>query len=140
MEAKNAFIGRPDQPTLEEVDAVLGKAAPLWHSYLDWLSGEHGVDVLEWKSVSAKYGWGLRLRLKARTIVYLGPSRDCLLVSFVLGNRSVATAKATNLSKAVLKVIEDAPKYAEGTGVRLIVRKAADLVPVKILTQIKLDN
>jgi len=61
-------------------------------------------------------------------------------VSFVLGNRSVATAKASNLSKAVLKVIEDAPKYAEGTGVRLIVRKAADLVPVKILTQIKLDN
>ena len=127
-------------PSNRPLSPQSGKTAPLWNSFLEWISQEHGVSELEWKTVSAKYGWGLRLKLKKRTIVYLGPSLGCMMVSFVLGNRAVAAAQASDLPKAIVKTIEDAPKYAEGTGVRLIVRKSADLDPVRILTRIKLEN
>jgi hypothetical protein len=40
----------------------------------------------------------------------------------------------------VLKVIHDAPHYAEGTGVRLEVKKPADLGAVRKLAPIKLAN
>jgi len=136
----NAFIGKTNQPSPEEVDLALGEAAPVWHSYLSWLAEEQGVTDSEWKSVSAKYGWGLRMKLKKRTIVYLGPAHDCMTVSFVLGERAIAAAKSADLASSILKIIEDAPKYAEGTGVRLTVKKLTDLAPVKILTRVKLNT
>ena len=94
MNEANAFIGRTKQPTPEEVDLALGKAAPVWHSYLNWLADELGIKDQEWKSVSTnKYGWGLRMKLKKRTIVYLGPAHDCMTIFFVLGDRAIAAAK-----------------------------------------------
>jgi len=139
MNEANAFIGKTKQPTSDEVDLALGKAAPIGHSYLTWLA-EEGVKEQEWTSVSAKYGWGLRMKLKKRTIVYLGPAHNCMTVSFVLGDRAVAAAKSSELASPILKVIEDSPKYAEGTGVRLIVKKPKDLAPIKLLTRVKLDK
>jgi len=139
MNEANAFIGKTKQPTSDEVDLALGKAAPIGHSYLTWLA-EEGVKEQEWKSVSAKYGWGLRMKLKKRTIVYLGPAHNCMTVSFVLGDRAVAAAKSSELASPILKVIEDSPKYAEGTGVRLVVKKPKDLAPIKLLTRVKLDK
>jgi hypothetical protein len=40
----------------------------------------------------------------------------------------------------VLKVIDEAPKYAEGRGVRLEIRNKKDLEAVKELAAIKMAN
>jgi hypothetical protein len=106
---------------------------------VDWLA-EQGVAEQEWKSVSAKYGWALRLKLKKRTIVYLGPCDGCFRVAFVLGDKAVAAARTSELSKSTLKLIEEAPRYAEGTGVRLVVKTPRDLAAIRKLALIKLAN
>lgn len=91
-------------------------------------------------SVSPKYGWSLRPLLKKRTILWMGPCQDCFRVSFALGDKAVAAARASELPKALLEEIASARRYAEGTPVRLIIKSADDLAPVRTLVEIKLQN
>jgi hypothetical protein len=109
----------------------------LWKQLVECLA-KQGVAEQEWKSSSAKYGWSLLLKLKKRTIVYLGPCNGCFRVSFVLGDRAVAAARQGDLSKTTHKLIDEAPRYAEGTGVRLIVKAPKDLAAIRKLALIKL--
>jgi hypothetical protein len=139
METPNAFIGRTTQPTAEEVAVALGATAEVWKQLVDWLA-EQGVAGQEWKSVSLKYGWSLRLKLKKRTIVYLSPCNGCFRVAFVLGDRAVAAARQSDLSKSTLELLNEATRYAEGTGIRLIVKGSKDLAAIRKLTLIKLAN
>ncbi|HET6170317.1 MAG TPA: DUF3788 family protein [Terracidiphilus sp.] len=139
MEATNAFIHHPVQPTASEIVSALGRNAGLWQEIIQFCA-EQGVTESEWKSVSPKYGWSLRLKRKTRTIVYLGPCADCIRVAFVLGKRAVEAAQTSDLSTQMLAVIDKAPRYAEGTGVLLLAKRKADLDAVKTLVRIKLQN
>jgi hypothetical protein len=139
METSNAFIGKTVQPTTDEVALALGRSASAWTALVNWLA-EQGVTEQEWKSSAAKYGWTLRLKLKKRTIVYLAPCAGCFRVSFVLGDRAVAAARGSDLPKAVLLALDEAPRYAEGTGLRLVVKGAKDLAAIRMLALIKLTN
>jgi hypothetical protein len=140
MDLPNAFIGKKAQPTAEEISAALGPTATLWNQLLDWFAKEQRVSDREWKSSSPKYGWTLVLAFKKRRIVYLGPCAGCFRVSFVLGDRAVAAARVSSLPKPVLKLLDGAPHYAEGTGMRLIVKSAKDLPAIRKLAQVKLAN
>jgi hypothetical protein len=140
VEFPNAFIGQSTQPTAGQITAALGASAPLWKQLVDWMAIDQGVTGQEWKSSSPKYGWSLLLKLKKRTIVYLIPCRGCFRVAFALGDRAVAAARESNLSKTVLKAIDEAPHYAEGTGIRLMVKGSEDLAATRKLALIKLAN
>jgi hypothetical protein len=139
MEFPNAFIGKTSLPTAKEIATALGATATLWKQLVDWLA-EQGVAEEEWKSGSVKYGWSLRLKLKKRTIVYLGPCAGCFRVAFVLGDRAVAAARQSGLSKSTLHLLDEAPRYAEGTGLRLMVKAPKDLAAIRKLALIKLAN
>jgi hypothetical protein len=139
MDIPNAFIGRKIKPAGAEVATKLGAAAIAWKELVDWLS-KQGIACKEWKSVSPKYGWALRPALKARTILYLAPCDGCFRVSFVLGDKAVAAARASDLPKSLIKKIAEARRYAEGTGVRLIVHQPEDLASIRKLVEIKLKN
>lgn len=139
MAPPNAFIGKASQPTHAEVAAALGPAAEVWKQLVDWFA-ERGVTDQEWKSYSAKAGWTLLLKLKKRTIVYLAPCDGCFRVSFALGDRAMAAARQSDLPKATLKLIDEAPHYAEGTGIRLIVKETKDFAVIQRLARIKLAN
>lgn len=139
MELPNAFIGKPSQPTATELAIALGPAAETWKQLVDWLATQ-GAAIQEWKSYSAKRGWSLLLKLKKRTIVYLAPCNGCFRVAFVLGDRAVAAARQGDLPKPVLKLLDEAPHYAEGTGLLLIVKAAKDLPAIQKLALIKLAN
>ena len=140
MEHINAFIVRTSRPTAEEVRAALGPSAPAWNQFVEWIQQEKGVTTEEWKSYSAKYGWSLRLKRKDRTIVYLAPCDGCFHVSFVLGDRAMEATRHTRLPGKVAQTIAGSPHYGEGTGVRLIVKRPADLPPIRKLAEIKLAN
>jgi hypothetical protein len=101
---------------------------------------ENGITAQEWNSVSQKYGWSLRLKIKDRTIAYLAPCDDCFTVSFVLGPKAVVAAHQPGLPKAVVEAIDNAPRYAEGTGVRFTMKRIADLAPARKLAIIKLEH
>ncbi len=139
MDTPNAFIGKTARPTEAEVEAALGSTAALWKQLVDWLA-EQGAGESEWNSSGAKYGWALRLKVKKRNIVYLGPCEGCFRVALVLGDKAVAAARKSDLAKSTLKILDEAPRYAEGTGVRLMVRAAKDLAAIKKLALIKMAN
>jgi hypothetical protein len=111
----------------------------LWKQLVEWLA-EQGAGESEWNSSGAKYGWALRLKQKKRNIVYLGPCDGCFRVALVLGDKAVAAARKSDLPKSTLKILDDAPRYAEGTGVRLMVKAAKDLAAIKKLALIKMAN
>ena len=140
MDIQNAFIGQAKKPAPEEISAALGPSAKIWQKLVFWLAEEQGVAVQEWESISLKYGWSLRLKLKKRTIIYLAPCNGCFRVVFILGDKAVKVARQSKLPKNVAKVIEDAPRYTEGTGVRLTVKAAKDLAAIRKLAVIKLAN
>ena len=136
----NAFIGKTQKPSPKEITEALGSSAETWQQFVDWMAREQGVALEEWKSISPKYGWSLRLKLKKRTIVHLSPCDGCFRVAFILGDRAVKAARQSDLPKPVLKIIHDAPHYAEGTGVRLEIQKPSDLAAIRKLALIKLAN
>lgn len=139
METPNAFIGQAKQPTDKEVAAALGDCSELWKQLVDW-HAEQGAEIQEWKSSSPKYGWTLLLKRKKRTILYMTPCAGCFRVSLILGDRAVAAARASNLSKGTLKVLDESPHYPEGTGARLMVKGQRDLAAIRKLALIKLAN
>ena len=139
MEA-NAFIGKVKKPTEEELAAALGPAKAVRDRFIAELAGENGVDGEEWSCYSRKAGWSLRLKRKKRTIVWLAPCQGCFRVAFILGDKAMKAARECPLPKRVMKILEEAPKYPEGTGVRIAVKGAKDIAVLKKLAAIKLAN
>lgn len=136
----NAFAGQVECPTTKTVESTLGQSYPLWKQLVVELKGELLVDGEEWNSSGVKYGWSLRLQLKKRNIVYLGPRFGSFMTAFILGDKAVAAAKKSDLPAYVLKMIEEAKRYGEGTPVRIEVSKPEDLEPVKLVARIKVQN
>ena len=136
----NAFINKPKQPTNAELAAALGPAKATWDQLLTDLAQEFDVNVHEWNSYSLKAGWSLRVKRKARTIVWLAPCPGAFRVAFILGDKAVLAAQEAKLPKRILKIINEAPKYPEGTGVRLEVKSSKDIATLKKLAAIKLAN
>jgi hypothetical protein len=140
METANAFIDHAAQPTPEELAAALGPTATIWNKLVGRLAVEYGLNVQEWNSYSLKAGWSMRLKLKKRNILYMAPCRGCFRVAFVLGDKAVQAARQLKLPQSILKVIDEAPRYPEGTGVRLVVKRMSDLATIQKLAAIKLAN
>ena len=137
---ENAFGGQKVRPTEKALAGVLGATLPLWKRLVDELKEGSKIDTAEWHTSSAKYGWSLRLQLKKRNIVYLGPRQGYFVAAFALGDRAVAVARKSDLPQEVIQNINMAKRYAEGTAVRIDVKKPADVDVVKILAKIKIEN
>lgn len=140
MDVPNAFVGYTNKPSSKEVAEALGPNSEFWEQIVTWLATEKGVAEQEWMSGSPKYGWSLRLKTHGRTIIYLAPCAGCFRASFVLGDRAVAAAHQGSLPKSVIKAIDEAPRFSEGTGVRLMVKGQKDVPGVRKLAAIKLAN
>ena len=141
MDIPNAFIGRLKQPPDSEVAGVLGSSAPLWNELIHDVAADLGSLKQEWKGVLPnKYGWTLRLQLKGRNIVYLSPCNGCFRVAFVLSGKAVKAAEEAHLPKPVIQALATAPRYPEGTGLRLMVKRPADLPAIRKLAIIKSAN
>ena len=137
---ENAFINKPEQPTDRELANALGPAKAAWDRLLSELTRELGVDIHEWKSHSPKWGWSLRVKRKARTVVWFSPSRSCFTALFILGGRAMQSARETRLPQRITNALTEAPKYPEGFGVRLTVKSSRDIAALVKLAAIKLAN
>ena len=86
------------------------------------------------------FGWTLRLKQPARVLVYLTPQRSHFLASFALGEKACAAVREAGVPAAILALIDAAPKYAEGRGVRIPVRNKAGLKGILAIAAIKLST
>jgi hypothetical protein len=136
----NAFINQPKPPSDAALAAALGPAKSVWDQFLAGLDQEFGVNVQEWNSYSPKAGWALRVKRKKRTIVWLAPCLGCFRVAFIFGDKAMQAARQSKWPKRVIKVMDEAPKYPEGTGIRLEVKSSRDIGTLKKLAAIKLAN
>ena len=120
----SALNEKAQQPTNDQLRAVLGRAYQSWIKLLA-LIAERIVPVAGvWKFST---GWSLRVVYKDRVIVYLTPQRNQFLASFALGDKAVVAARAAKLSAPVLRIIDDAPRYAEGRDVHCVRRSSDEL-------------
>ena len=140
MENFNAFINHAAQPTTEELATALGPTTTIWNKLVRCLADEYSLTVHEWNSYSLKAGWSMRLKLKKRNILYMAPCKDYFRVAFILGDKAIKATRQIKLPQRIVKVIDDAPHYPEGTGVRLIVKRMSDLPAICKLAAIKLAN
>ncbi len=136
----NAFIGKVEPPTREELASELGQARALWDELVSVLVRDCGITAQEWNSYSRKAGWALRLKRGERNIVYLSPARGSFTAAFALGDKALAAARRTKLPARILRIIEGAKKYAEGTAVRIEVAGPVDIAAVEVLAAAKIDN
>jgi Protein of unknown function (DUF3788) len=136
----NAFVGKANKPSNDELAAALGPAKTLWDELASDLVRENQIDVQEWNSYSPKAGWSLRLKHGERTIVYLVPLRGSFQAALALGDKAVKAAQQSALPARARKIIAEAPRYAEGTGVRINVDGSEDVSAVKKLARIKSEN
>ena len=141
LTAVNAFIGKAAAPTDKELATALGKnAETLWDKLVREIGDEAGANVREWNSYSPKHGWSLRLKRAKRNIVYLIPFSGAFQVAFIFGEKAMQAARDEKLPARIVKIMEAAPKYVEGTGVRLDVERAEDVEIIKKLAMIKVKN
>jgi hypothetical protein len=136
----NAFIGRTKPPTDPDLAAALGEVKSLWDQVVVDMARDLELADREWKSYGSKHGWAMRLKRGKRNIVHLAPGRGCFMVLFILGDRAVSAARASRLSRAATKLIDEAPRYPEGTGIRLEVKRQRDIPLIRKLATIKLAN
>lgn len=140
VDIPNAFIGKLEKPTPTELAAALGPAIETWNQLVARLGSELGIVDQEWSSYSPKYGWHLKLKAKKRNILYLGPCDKLVRISLILGDRAVKAAHESKLSAKVISLLDKAPRYAEGTGLILLMKGASEIPAVIKLASIKLAN
>ncbi len=139
--ALSAFDDPTNPPTPEGLDATLGPAAHAWTELIADVRLHAGELTETWAFASAKFGWSLRLVQQKRVLVYLTPQAGRLLVGVVLGEKAIARTEAAGLaSKRTLEVLDAAPRYAEGRGVRVPVETEDDLAVAIELTRIKIGR
>lgn len=138
--ALSAMTDRSRPPGPDDVRRVLGKAHAHWARLIERVAESIGPVEEVWKFASASTGWGLRLLRGQRVILYMTPQAGQFLVSFALGEKAVAAARETRLPAAVLAAIDEAPRYAEGRGVRLVVRDGKLLAALARVALAKHEN
>ena len=136
----NAFIGRTEKPTDADLAKALGPVKLVWDRLLADLAAKHGVTVQEWTSYSLKAGWSLRLKRGKRTIVWMAPCEGCFRVAFILGHKALLAARQSGLSARALRALDEAERYPEGTGLRLLINGPSDIPTVRKLAVVKLEN
>jgi hypothetical protein len=138
--ALSAFDDKSKMPNEKALSETLGRASSLWNDLKAHISTEYKPVTEHWNFSGKNYGWGFRLKHKDRIVLYMTPCKGCFLASFVLGEKAVRAAHDRGLSDPVLEIIDAAPKYAEGRGVRIEVKTRKDLENAKTLAAIKMAS
>lgn len=138
--ASSVLDDKSKMPEDEALAQVLGKSMGLWQAIHADLAASYPSLESEWQFTSPKYGWIFRARHKKRTILYMIPGKGSLTISFCLGGKAVAAAEQSTLPAEILEEIRNARPYAEGRGVRVEVKRQADVENVRKLVEIKMSN
>jgi hypothetical protein len=140
MMAISAFDDKANPPGARALLNALGRTGGLWTRLRDDLEAEYGPLIEEWNYWGKSHGWSMRLKRKKRAIVYMTPCRSHFVASLALGEKACAAARDEGAAGAVLKLIDAAPKYPEGRGIRVPVRSTRDVVIVEALAALKVAH
>jgi hypothetical protein len=137
--ALSALDDKALNPTPADLTRVLGPSEEAWHHLVSRIEATYGPLSAEWSFSGAKYGWSFRLRRKKRTILYMIPQERSFLVGLVLGDRALALLRRDDLDGDVLALIDEAPRYGEGTGFRIPVTSISDCSDIETIVEAKMS-
>ena len=136
----SAFDDKAHQPKENEIQAKLAKSYSAWVELRDTVVAKYPPIAETWAYTGKSTGWGMRLKIGERIIMYMTPCEEYFRASFVLGEKAVKAAHEAKLPASVLAVIDSAKKYAEGRGVRFEVQSIKDIKGVVELAVVKIAN
>jgi hypothetical protein len=136
----SAFADKASPPTAAALNRALGPAATAWRALVRQVGSEYSPIAEQWNFASAKFGWSLRLKKADRVVLYLTPQAGRFLVGIVLGAKAVAAARDADLPPAVLEAIAEAPRNAEGSGIRFPVEDGRQVAPILTLVALKMGR
>jgi hypothetical protein len=134
----SAFPEKSHPPEPAELDTVLGPSSEIWNQLIAHMAATYPPITELWNCAGAKSGWSLRLKRKDRILLYLIPQAGQFLLGVVLGEKAAKAAHSAGLSKPVLALIDGAPRYAEGRGIRLPIAHRGDLATAQALAALKM--
>ena len=138
--ALSIFNDKSKPPKDAELATALKDSFLFWNELKKLIALRFKPLSIEWGFASETTGWGMRLKNKDRTILYMTPREGHFLASFALGEKAIKAAHEDDLPVSVLKIIDNAKQYAEGRGVRLEVRNGRDVRNVEKLAAIKMST
>lgn len=140
MEDKSIFEDKAHRPTEEDLAERLGKTYTLWVTIRQMVLDKYPTGIESWNYPGAKFGWSYRINDKKRAILYLLPRDRFFKVAFVFGDKAVDELLQSPVSKDTLQQLADAPRYAEGRGIRIDIRKKGDIRDIAALVDAKLKT
>lgn len=139
MENEIIFGDKTHQPDETMLRQVLGKTYPLWLDIRKYVHTKYTGAKEQWKYPGAKYGWSFSLHDKKRAILYLIPRKTYFQVAFVFGQKATDHVLASKINPLIKHELESARVYAEGRGIRLVVKNKKNLEDIRELIDTKLS-
>ncbi len=138
--ALSAFDDKTIEPQAADLQSMLGRSSALWDRLVADMDVEYSPVEKTWNHSGATSGWSLRLKQKKRTILYMTPCKRHFLVGMVLGEKAVEAARSSPLPASIMALIDEAARYAEGRGFRVVVKVRKDLDAIKALAAVKMAS
>jgi hypothetical protein len=138
--ALSIFDDKSKPPKKKDLEEALGRSYRLWADLRSWLEERFGPVKETWQFSGAQWGWSMKVQERKRAIVYLTPQAKCFIAGFALGEKAVKAAAEAGLPEEFRKLVDEAPRYAEGRGVRLTVRNQRQNAAVKTLATAKMGT
>ena len=140
MATESVLSDKASPPKEPAIRAALGGRFALWQDLVAVPTPLCGPIENKWSFYTKKSGWLLLLRHKDLTLCTLIPRAEDLVVIFLFPERAVERAREAGLPAEIMEAIEGAKAYKSGRPFRVLVRGAADLEPVSVLVEIKLES
>jgi hypothetical protein len=134
------FDNKLVKPLDTDLPDVLGESKLLWDNLKSFLETKYPPILEEWKFYGSSSGWGLLIKNRSMTILYLYPCRNYFMVLLVFGEKAVEAATKSTLSKDLINKICESKRHTEGRSFFTDVKTHADLEVIKQLTEIKIKN
>ena len=136
----SVLMDKTKKPEEKDLTEVLGETKPLWDQLKAHILEMFPDIVEDWKHYGKNSGWTMKLLKKKRNLFFSYPGTSQFVLVFVFGDKAVAAVEQTSVPEAIKEALRQARKYAEGRGVQVAVKSPEDLVIVKKLVQIKIEN
>lgn len=134
------FDNKLVKPFEGDIPGVLGESKEFWDDLKDFLERQYHSILEEWKFYGSSSGWGLLLKNKIRTILYLYPCKNYFMVLFVFGEKAIDAVIKSNLSIELINRIKESKRHTEGRSFFVEVKTREDLEIIKQLTEIKMKT
>lgn len=134
------LLDKSKKPNDRLLSEALGASDKYWKEIKVALEDQFGPLVEEWKYYGVNSGWTLKLLLKKRNLFFFAPCNKYFRIAFIFGDKAVSAIEKSDLPPKMVQELKNAKRYVEGRGLRIEVKKRAEVANIVKLVAIKLQH